>query len=171
MRKLVFTPYNQQWPSLFREEAKKIKKIFGNELIEIYHIGSTSINRLHAKPIIDMMPVVRNIKHVDLYNGAMTKLGYICKGENGIPGRRYFQKGGDIRTHHVHVYENGNPHIERHLAFRNYLREHPQEAKAYGELKRKLAECFPNDITSYIKGKEALAIDIETRALEWMRQQ
>lgn len=169
MRKVVVTVYNDQWSSSFKEEAEKLREIFGSGLIEIHHIGSTAVKGLKAKPIIDIMPVVRDINEIDRFNLAMEDIGYVAKGENGIPRRRYFQKGGDNRTHHVHVYELGNLEIERHLAFRDYLRMHPEAVKAYGDLKEELAKRFPFDITSYIKGKERLAIDIEQKAIEWYR--
>lgn len=131
MRKVEVTPYNPQWVAMFEEEASILRTIFGSEISEIHHIGSTSVPGLKAKPIIDIMPVVRDIHRIDAFNGAMIAIGYEPKGENGIIGRRFFQKGGNNRTHHVHVFESGNPEVERHLAFRDYLREHPEEAKPY----------------------------------------
>lgn len=104
MRKVEVHPYNKKWVKKFEEEKDKLKLIFGTDIIKIYHIGSTAVEWLKAKPIIDIMPVVRDITTIDNYNKEMGRLGYIPKGENGIPGRRYFQKGGDNRTHHVHMY-------------------------------------------------------------------
>ncbi|MEK5038673.1 GrpB family protein [Sporosarcina sp. FSL K6-3457] len=124
---------------------------------------------LHAKPIIDMMPVVRDIHRVNGYNTAMIAIGYEPKGENGIAGRRYFQKGGDCRTHHVHMYACGKSEIKRHLAFRDYLRAHPEVAQEYGSLKEKLSRRFPYDIESYIKGKELLVSEIDRKAIAWCR--
>jgi GrpB-like predicted nucleotidyltransferase (UPF0157 family) len=170
MRKVEVTPYNQQWASMFEEEANKLRHIFGEQLVAIHHIGSTSVPGLEAKPIIDIMSVVKDIKLVDEHNESMQKIGYEPKGENGIPERRYFQKGGDNRTHHVHVYQVGSPHVERHMAFRDYLRTHPSVVKEYGDLKRKLAQEFPYDIESYIQGKERLVVTIEQQALEWYRK-
>lgn len=167
MRRVEVTPYNEQWVQMYEEEAEKLRRIFGRQLIAIHHIGSTAVPGLDAKPIIDIMPVVRDITLVDEYNQPMRDIGYEPKGENGIPGRRYFQKGGDDRTRHVHVFQVGSPQIERHLAFRDYLRAHPNEATEYGEMKRKLAREFPHDIDSYIQGKETLVKEIEQRALEW----
>jgi len=167
LRKVEVSPYNGQWVMSFEEEASKLHRIFGSEIIEIYHIGSTSVKGLKAKPIIDMMPIVKDINRIDKYNDAMAAIGYEAKGENGLPGRRYFQKGGDQRTHHVHIYQVGNPEIERHLAFRDYLREHPMVAKKYGNLKEELSQRFPYDIESYIKGKDSLAIEIERKAISW----
>ncbi len=136
---------------MFKEEANKLRKIFGTEIIKIHHIGSTSVDGLKAKPIIDIMLVVRDINRIDGFNIAMIDIGYEPKGENGLPGRRYFQKGWDERTHHVHIYELGNPEIKRHLAFRDYLRAHPYDAKKYGDLKEALSQRFPHEVDSYIK--------------------
>jgi GrpB-like predicted nucleotidyltransferase (UPF0157 family) len=167
LRKVIVTPYSQKWKSMFEEEARKIKTIFGDEILEIHHIGSTSIEGLNAKPIIDILPVVNDIKKVNQFDNEMVKLGYEPKGENGIPTRRYFQKGGDNRTHHVHMYEVNNPEIKRHLAFRDYLKAHPEEVRRYGKLKIDLSQRFPYDIESYIKGKEPLVREIEQKALLW----
>lgn len=91
-------------------------------------------------------------------------------GEYGIPGRRFFRKGADRRTHHVHVFEEGNPEIDRHLAFRDYLRNHAEVRNAYGALKRQLAQAFPYDIESYIRGKAPFIAAVEQEALAWYRE-
>ena len=170
MRKVDVMPFSERWSVDFDGEAAILQEIFDAEVIKIHHIGSTSIHGLSAKPIIDIMPVVKDITQVDQYDGKMVAIGYEAKGENGIVGRRYFQKGGDDRTHHVHIYENGSPEIDQHLAFRDFLRAHPEKAKAYGDLKEKLAQQFPYDIELYIKGKEQLASEIEREAIVWYRE-
>lgn len=71
MRVVVVTDYNSQWPDMFKIEVDKIQKIFGEELIAVHHIGSTSVPGLKAKPIIDIMPLVRDIKVVDKFNDKM----------------------------------------------------------------------------------------------------
>lgn len=169
MRKVEVIPYDEAWVSMFEEEAHHLHEIFGSEILHIYHIGSTSVKGLKAKPIIDMMPVVKDIHRVNAFNSEMVTVGYEPKGNNGISGRRYFQKGGDHRTHHVHIYESGNPEIERHLAFRDYLRSHPEAVQQYGHLKEELAQRFPYDIESYIKGKEQLVLEIKRKAMDWYR--
>lgn len=169
MRKVEVTPFNQKWQAMFEEERSKLAEIFGTEVLGIHHIGSTSVANLKAKPVIDIMPVVKEIHRIDAFNDKMTLIGYDPKGENGINNRRYFQKGGDKRTHHVHVYQFGNLDIERHLAFRDYLRVHKDDAKRYGALKEELSNRFPYDIHSYISGKEPLVKEIEQKALVWYR--
>ncbi len=103
--KVQVVDYNENWIIHFEQEAKKLKDIFGDELIDIHHKGSTSVPELQAKPIIDIMPVVRRIELVDAYNSRMEFLGYECMGELGISGRRYFRKRGDNRTHQIHIFE------------------------------------------------------------------
>ncbi|WP_026771501.1 MULTISPECIES: GrpB family protein [Sediminibacillus] len=170
MRRVKVVAYNDQWPRLFLDEAAQIKEIFGDELIDVHHIGSTSVPNLAAKPIIDIMPVVRRIEKVDEYNEQMTAIGYEGKGEFGIPGRRYFRKGGDTRSHHVHIFSQGDYGVIRHLAFRDFLRSHPEAARNYGRKKRELAGQFPSDIEAYMDGKNQVVQEIEQMALAWYRK-
>ncbi|MEN2767043.1 GrpB family protein [Ornithinibacillus xuwenensis] len=167
MRSVSVVPYRKEWPSLFQSEVAELKKIFGLEVDHIYHIGSTAVPGLAAKPIIDIMPVVHDINRIDDFHDAMIGIGYEPRGENGIPGRRYFQKGGNNRTHHVHVYEQGSQEIKRHLAFRDYLRTHRSAVKRYGELKKELAKQHPFDMDSYIRGKHNVVLEIESEAIKW----
>lgn len=170
MRKVEVTPYVSEWITTFNIEAERLQLIFGMEALNVYHIGSTSVSGLSAKPVIDILIEVRNINNVDSFNKDMEELGYEVKGENGIEGRRYFQKGGNNRTHHVHVFQQGNPAVERHVAFRDYLRAHPKEAARYGQWKQTLASRFPYDIEAYIDGKNDLVLEIEKKALDWYRK-
>jgi len=165
---VVVTEYNEDWKQKFSEEAQKIKDIFADELINIHHIGSTSVPGLKAKPIIDIMPVVKDIEKVDSFNDRMEDIGYECMGELGMKGRRYFRKGGDNRTHQVHVFQWDNKEdIDRHLAVRNYLRTHPDYANRYGDLKESLATQFPKNIEAYMDGKDAFVKELEKYALQW----
>lgn len=162
-KKIVVTPYNLDWPKLFEIEALKIKEALGPNCIAIHHIGSTSIPGLCAKPIIDILPVVRDIQEVDKATKAMESLGYEVKGEYGIAFRRYFQKGKDIRTHNVHVYQEADPEICRYLRFRDWMRSHASDAESYGKLKQELAKKFPHDISQYCNGKDAFVASIDAK--------
>lgn len=166
--KIRVVEHNKIWAEKFEEEAIKIKKILGDNLAEIYHIGSTSVSGLLAKPIIDIMPVVYDIEAIDIHNTEFTELGYEPMGEYGIIGRRFFRKGGDDRTHHIHIFQIDNDYdISRHLAVRDYLRTHSKEAVVYGELKKKLALKFPEDNEGYCDGKDSYVKSLERKALEW----
>ena len=168
--KVIVTAYNPKWPQAFQEEAELITQVLQKEIVKIHHIGSTSVPGLHAKPIIDMIPVVKDITRIDDYTNEMAAIGYEGLGEYGILGRRYFRKGGDHRTHQLHLFdENQVEAIERHVAVRDYLRMHPEEAVQYGSLKKQLAAQFPNDIDAYIDGKDLFVKQLEQRALIWKK--
>ena len=168
MRNIVVVTYDPQWPVLFEKEAQKIRAILGKNLLTMYHIGSTSVPGLAAKPIIDILPVVKQIDLVDICNPQFEVIGYEPMGEYGISGRRYFRKGGaEKRSHHLHVFgEESVADIIRHLAFRDYLRTHPEIAEAYAVLKQGLAKQHPNDIDAYCDGKDAFIKHHEAIALE-----
>ena len=101
---------------------KCLAALLGDTCIAIHPIGSTAIPGADAKPILDLMPVVRDLAAVDALTPAFAALGYEALGELGIPGRRYFRKGGDERTHQLHVFQVGDhANIVRHLAFRDLL--------------------------------------------------
>lgn len=162
------TEYDPRWKDMFEAEARCIRAVLGENCLAVHHIGSTAVEGLAAKPIIDIMPVVKELAPVDGLNAAFEALGYECMGEFGIPGRRYYRKGGEERTHQIHLFaEESAADIARHLAVRNYLRAHPAEAAEYGALKRKLAARFPEDIEGYCDGKDAFVRALQERALQW----
>ena len=116
-RKVEIVPYNPSWPQMFEEESAKIKQALGENCIAVHHVGSTAVPGLSAKPVIDMIPVVLNIMKVDQVTQNMQSLGYEAKGEFGMLFRRFFTKEHVARN--IHVFEQGNPEIERHLKLRN----------------------------------------------------
>lgn len=170
-RKVEVVPYHLDWPSRFADEARALAAVFGDQLLSIHHFGSTAIPGTSAKPIIDILVIVRDIDAVDALNARLLALNYSPVGEYGIPGRRFFYKGtAELRTHHLHAYQTGNPQILRHLAFRDYMRAHPRSAHDYSLLKESLAKRFPEDMDSYILGKNAFVKEQEQRAMEWYRE-
>lgn len=143
--------------------------MLGDEVVAVHHIGSTAIPGISAKPIIDILLEVREVERLDDLGPEMAGLGYEGKGEFGLPGRRYFAKTTDgRRTHQIHAYTTGNPELERHLAFRDFMISHPENAEAYGRLKERLAKEAA-DIESYMDGKDAFIKEMERRALAWSR--
>ncbi|MCM3729835.1 GrpB family protein [Neobacillus cucumis] len=147
MRKTEILPWTEDWVKQYYKEESILKEIFKDELLGIYHIGSTSVPTIgFAKPIVDILIIVKDIEKVHLYNDKMSSIGYEPRGENGILGRRYFPKGKERRTHHIHFYQEGNENIRIHLDFKEYLINNPEDARSYGDLKIKLAKQFPNDI-------------------------
>ncbi|MFD1136418.1 GrpB family protein [Paenibacillus urinalis] len=167
--KVRLSDYDEVWVRRFQEEADFLMNLFGGEIVNIEHFGSTSVPGLMAKPVIDMICIVNQIDRVDRFNATMHSLGYDVAGDWGIPGRRLFRKGGENRTHHIHFYQAGNPHIQRHLVFRDYLRSHPQEAERYGRFKEELAQRYEHT-SEYSPAKKAFVTEMEQLALAWYRE-
>jgi len=168
MRNIVILEYNSEWPAKFEVEEKRLSDALSSTLEAVHHIGSTSVPGLAAKPTIDILVVVHCLSELDDCNKSMMNLGYVPKGEFGIPGRRFYSKGSDDnRTHHVHAFELGHPEVNAHLDFRDYLRVHQGHAAGYANLKVSLAQRYRNDIGAYIDGKTPLIKQILDNALKW----
>ena len=158
--------YDPEWPSKYVRERDYITEILKDNCISIYHIGSTSVPGLAAKPIIDIMVVVRSLERVDTVAEKLSNIGYEYLGEFGIAGRRYLRKGGDERTHQIHIFQADDwNNIGRHLAFRDYMRTHERERNQYAKIKKDLAQKFPYDIDGYCNGKENFVREMENYAL------
>ncbi len=168
-RKVEVVPHDPTWRLTFIKDSKQIALAMEENIVTIHHIGSTAIPNIYAKPIIDFLIEVKDIAKVDARNPAMTALGYEAMGEFGIPGRRFFRKNSASgkRTHHLHAFEAESPEVKRHLAFRDYAIAHPEVAQKYSELKRELAKTYPEDIQSYMNGKNGFIKEVEKKALEW----
>lgn len=147
--------YNKNWPILFQNEYEHLTSILGANAIAIHHIGSTSVPGLCAKPIIDILLEVKNLSELESGYAELVILGYQARGENGIVGRRYFQKGGTERSHHLHAFQQGNIYAQQHLVFRNYLRTHADIALQYGELKQVVVKQCQNNAELYMQGKNS----------------
>lgn len=168
MKQIQVLPHNPNWQAVFEDESKLIASALGENVLAIHHIGSTSIPGIYAKPVIDILVEVKNINDVDARSSAMESLGYEVLGEFGITGRRYFRKdnGEGIRIHQIHTFESGSDQAARHLAFRDYLIAHPEEALEYSDLKRRLAAEHANDPEAYMDGKDGFIKNIDRRAAE-----
>ena len=165
-------PHDPNWKSAFELEARALFSVASACRLTLHHIGSTSIPGILAKPIIDLLGVVADLDQLDVCSLAIESLGYEAMGELGIEGRRYFRKvdSNGTRTHHLHVFEMGSPHIERHLAFRDYLRHHPDIATKYSDLKTSLTREKPATWDGYVDGKASFVEAIEKDAVVWFRQ-
>lgn len=168
---VIVKEYNHIWEEMYNSESIKIRDILGENCVEIFHIGSTAVKGLKAKPIIDIMPVVTDLASVDALADKFEQIGYEYLGEFGIIGRRYLRKGGDERTHQIHMFQNDDIiNIERHIAVRDFLRVHKEIAQQYCMLKEKLAFQYPYDIEKYCDGKEEFVKQLELKALQWKQK-
>ena len=172
MTRLELCEYNPESPRIFEEEASRLKSIWRDQLIAVHHIGSSAVPGIAAKPIVDIMIVVRDISRIHEFDSGMISLGYRSRGECldafGTPGRFYYSKDSNgIRTHQAHVMEAGHFDIEQKLNFRDYLRTHPAVVREYAELKSKLIRENTTGIGEYMKGKNRFIEDCIARAIIW----
>ncbi|NLX11785.1 MAG: GrpB family protein [Chloroflexi bacterium] len=161
-------PYNPEWPELFARESVLIADVIGEAVIEIEHIGSTSVPGLAAKPIIDIMLVVESFAPIEEYRRRLEPLGYHHHSHEDDADRLFFWKGMP-RTHHLHIVEYATWEHQRHILFRDYLRTHPDIARLYEEIKRELSGAFHHNRPAYTKGKTAFIKSIMARAVEEIR--
>lgn len=171
-REVELVPHNPEWSQLADEEAQLIRDHLAINVIDIYHIGSTSVPGIKAKPILDFVIEVENLDDVIQAVDTLEDLGYTPKGEHGIPGRQFFTKDTNgERSHHLHIFQTGHPDIERHLVFRDFLRANPEAAREYEKLKEKLAKRFPTRSGSYTEAKSDFILGMDEVARYWLEQQ
>lgn len=166
-------PYDPSWPRAFEDEAARIADALGEVARRIEHVGSTSVPGLAAKPIVDIQVSVDAVQPMDPYRGTLEALGYthISLPEPGDDVYPYFLRPPRWPpSHHVHVCEWGGLEERRHLVFRDWLREHPDDRQAYEDLKKSLAEeVDPSDPATFFRytdGKTDFVRAIEAKALE-----
>ena len=161
-------PYDPAWVQNYHDEVARFSAVLGSNLVTAHHVGSTAVPGLAAKAIIDILLVVRGFAALEACNPAMEALGYTPKGENGIPGRRYFQRlEGEQHRAHIHAFEERHPEITRLLNFRDYLIAHPHTARDYQALKQALAAQFREAPLGYNQGKTDFIRAVDARALAW----
>jgi len=156
-------PYNPEWVNLYEAEAIKLKEIFGNDLLGVEHIGSTSVLGLSAKPIIDLVVLVDSHKNVNKFFSKLQEFGYPFDSASHIDQsteRHLFRKGNPTQYHLSIAYKDRGGFWNRQLAFRDYLREHPEERDKYSALKQELIKKDPTGKSSYIEGKTDLVNEI-----------
>lgn len=158
--------YDTNWPIQFEQEKLQILHALGNAVLDIHHIGSTSVPGLAAKPIIDILVGLEELPPSVSQITSLETLGYLYQGELGVPGRHFFRKGIP-RTHHLHLVKRGNQVWENQLIFRDFLRAHPDKAKQYEALKRQLAVPFRLDREGYVQAKAPLVEQLLSEARVW----
>ena len=167
-KRVTLVAYNPDWPCRFEEERTVIEAVFAGTDAVIEHVGSTAVPGLGAKPIIDVMVGLRSLAEVEARIPAIEAAGYeyVPEYELQLPERRYFHKPRfGAREFHAHCVVKGSEFWIRHLAFRDYLRAHPESAAAYYALKQDLAKRltkpeYQDAKTSFIESVLAHAIDV-----------
>lgn len=151
---VILVHYQSDWSLKYEAESTVLVSVLGDTLLNIYHMGSTSVPNLTAKPIIDILAEVRSLELLDFQEKEFVDLGYEVKEENGIPNRRYYVKRKDgKRAIHLHCYETGNPEINRHLKFKNILLVDRIIFMEYERLKIDLVARYKDDRLKYTEAK------------------
>jgi GrpB-like predicted nucleotidyltransferase (UPF0157 family) len=148
-------PYDPEWKNEFLKIKTMIVDCTGDLIIDVVHVGSTAIEGLASKPIIDIDVVIDSYDIFLVVKDRLSEIGFEHEGNLGVEGREAFKRTvvDDFMPYHLYVCpKDGKGYLE-HIAFRDYLRDHPEAVKAYGELKIRLAEQFRTDITAYVNAK------------------
>lgn len=161
-KEVLLLSYQESWKDDFEKIAKELKTALGDLILKIEHVGSTSVQGLSAKPIIDIDLVIAIDTDLSEVIQKLAAIGYAHEGNLGIEGREAFAYSGEehLQVHHLYVCPENLPELKRHLAFRDYLRSHPEAILSYGEVKEKAAKLFSKDIDKYIAYKSSIIEEI-----------
>ena len=158
-------PYQSEWKELFDKEYMRLRVALRDESLQMEHVGSTAIEGMDAKPIIDMLLAVDDLSRSRVLTSQLQALGYQLKTDDDVPERVFLIKGPSARrTHHLSVTESDSEYWSHHILFRDYLRAHPDVAEEYMTLKQKLAELYPDDRYAYTEGKKGFVDKIYEQA-------
>jgi GrpB-like predicted nucleotidyltransferase (UPF0157 family) len=150
---VIIVPYDPAWASNFESIRSGLEEALGDVALDILHVGSTSVVGLAAKPIIDIDVVIDSEDALRSVIERLATIDYVFEGDRGVPRRYAFTTPGDLPRHHLYVCAKDNLELKRQVAFRDFLRENPKEAAAYGTLKCELASHFGLDRDGYSRAK------------------
>lgn len=153
--KVIVLPYDRAWRSDFEKIKAEIETALKDLIIDIEHVGSTSVEGMSAKPCIDIDVVIGDYSVFDEVVGRLAEIGYIHEGDLGIKDREAFKYSDKphLKNHHLYVCPRHSEELRRHITFRNFLRENPDAVKKYSEVKETAARLFPDDIDKYMEYK------------------
>ena len=166
-------PHNSQWEILAKEIIEKLKNILGNDMVAAEHIGSTSIRKIYAKPIIDIAVGVTDFEKMMKHNDELKEVGIIYRREDH-PGQHLYICGdleNNIHTHYIHVVIWGESAWDNYINMRDYLNANDEKAMVYSKLKVQLAEEYSDDRIAYTEGKHELIEKILEEARAWRERE
>ena len=161
-KRVIVVPYDSKWNDEFQKIKSYLEKTLENSILAIEHIGSTSIEGLSAKPIIDIDVIIEGYDKFEDAKSRLKKLGYYHEGDLGIKDREAFgyNEKHEFMTHHLYVCPRDSEELKRHITFRNYLRTHKEDRERYSEVKLQAAIKYPTDMDSYIEAKSPCITEI-----------
>lgn len=158
--------YNPKYKELFNEEKQKLKALLKDKIIQIEHVGSTSMPGIVSKPIIDIVVAVKDLSSIKEIENILVKEGYIYRGPIETENDRYqFLKGNSIkRDFHIYFTTLNSEVWYDYVLYRDYMLSHEEELRNYENLKKSLARLYPNDRRNYLKHKQKFINDIHIKA-------
>lgn len=167
---IVLVPYTSTWLDLFNTEVTCLQELIAEFKLQVEHIGSTSVEGLIAKPIIDILIGLPDFEgQVSEFVQIMCEKGYVYipRYENIMPNRRYFWIERSGQRYNLHAVAIGSDFWMRHLLFRNYLRLHPNYRDAYALLKIALATLDWSAVGDYAEAKTPFIRQVERQAVSF----
>lgn len=165
---VVITGYDPRWVSWYETDAAELRRLLGPRLWGLEHFGSTAVEGLAGKPIIDILLAPAEWPLVDRDREAVIGLGYETLGEAGVPGREYFRRRREHATN-LAVVERDGPLWNDNLAVRDYLRAHPGAAAQYAEAKLRAWNRGARTLLRYSEAKRAYVDQLLEEARGWSR--
>ncbi|MCO5142594.1 MAG: GrpB family protein [Oligoflexia bacterium] len=159
--------HQKNWCALAQKEIHYLIEKLSISDLTFFHIGSSSVPGIKAKPIIDLVGSCQNIHEVDDKQKIFESLGYEYKGEYGIAGRRYcvlYNASKEISYIHLHIFSKNSNALNEHLLFASYLKENLEMAKIY---ENKKIALMTKPRHEYTEGKSELIKEILQQAREW----
>ena len=149
------SPYDKAWKSAFEAIKQEIESAIGDLILGIEHVGSTSVEGMSAKPCIDIDVIIKDYSVFDDVVDKLANIGYTHEGDLGIKDREAFKYTNKphLMKHHLYVCPQYSEELNRHITFRNFLRDNTDSVKKYSQVKETAAKLFPNDIDKYIEYK------------------
>src|SRR4030095_7595723 len=168
--KIEVFPYNPKWKQLYNSESGLIKKACGDKILTIEHAGSTSVEELASKPVVDIWIGTKTLADANNMIKDMEGLGYeyVTKFENELPFRRYFRKDvNGKRAYQVHTTPASHPFRRDDLIFKDYISINEAARKDYESLKLELSKREWNDSLDYNGAKTEFITKIKKLALDY----
>lgn len=167
-RKYSLSEYDPNWISQFNLIKELLLNVFGDKALKIEHVGSTSVQGMKAKPLIDVLVVVEKLEPFEKEKELMTQAGYEWHYYSDPDGLVFSKFGPDgEKLESVHICEESSLWVRQFIVVRNYLRTHPEKAKEYSKLKQKIVEMYPNDYSAYRNAKAPFLEQLKQEAYLW----
>ncbi|MBQ2775699.1 MAG: GrpB family protein [Clostridia bacterium] len=161
-KRVIVEPYNSKWKTEFEDIKQEIEKELKDLIIDVEHVGSTAVEGLSAKPIIDIDIIIKDYSVFSEVVNRLKSIGYEHEGDLGIKDREAFcyNDKPHLQKHHLYVCPQNSDELRRHIVFRDYLRSNTKAVERYSKIKEEAARLYPDDIDKYIAHKSSCIAEL-----------